>query len=677
MNAIASPRSPFSLLVFVWAMVTVAPAAEPQPSVPPPAERTVASTPPLDWSPFEFDMRPGGGFTVRVKGREYRLESSYSYPHGGENRLLAAGSDSKGEATWKVDVEKLDEKNYRVEAAGKYYKVDRHIEVQKTRVLVKDTITNLSDDVLGIILDNHINTRGDEGIQPTMMNKLTAFVHDEHGGVGIIALDDLYQFQEKPRFAHGLASLRDENFGLDRGASYTIEWAVYPTASDDYYDFINRVRKDEGLNRRVEGSFSFVPRRDPPEKSFLDLYNLKYTSIGCLSKPPDDPTVGVEGIEFMEYPEECRLLKETFAKTKRLYPDVKVMFHVAHGLYACNDPKERFGDSRVIRADGKQIMYGGNNPDYYAKYFSKEKVEQGWRWWIFYPTMENSFGKAMIEAAHYMVDELGATGMWADGFISGYSYVDGNGEGYSYDRWDGHSVDIDPKTKLVTRKKTCVSWVSLPVLVKVVRIIAEGGGVTLTNEGPNFVTPRSLWKEQVIASCEGSPESVIALHLGRAPCSLSSPAKTAEESYRDILQKLEHGSLYFMYVHAMDHKTLLEHMYPITIESIHQGTVRGTERIITKNSGAYGWPGDRSLHIVYRYDSTGHLADNRFLSTADKSGVHTELQLGKDESAAVVKIPVEIESSSPVNLHVRRYDADGLIVALNGRGTVLREGQIG
>ncbi|MEA1950716.1 MAG: hypothetical protein U9N87_04990, partial [Planctomycetota bacterium] len=402
----------------------------------------------------------------------------------------------------------------------------------------------------------------------------------------------------------------------------------------------------------------------------MDLYNLKYTSLPCLGKPPDDAGVGIEGIEFTEYPQECRLIKKTFAETKRIYPHVKVMFHVAHGLYACNDPEKRFGDSRVIRADGKQIMYGGDNPGYYRRYFSKEKVEQGWRWWIFYPTMENSFGKAMIEATRYMVEELGATGMWADGFISGYSYVDGNGGGYSYDRWDGHSADIDPKTKLVTRKKTCVPWVTLPVLKRVIRIIAAAGGVTITNEGPDYPTPRSLWNEETIASCEGSPKSLIALHLGRAPCSLSSPVADSEAAYRDILEKLNYGSLYFMYADKLEHKTLLEHMYPITIESIHQGTVRGKERIVTKNSGVYSWPGDRSLHIVHLYDSSGRHARNNFLSTADRSGVRSKLQLKKDESAAVVKIPVEIVSSKPLNMNVGRYDAGGLAMALNGRGPV-------
>jgi hypothetical protein len=666
----------FLLLVLFMASPThfcfVLPAAaETQPTVVSPDTKTVAPLVEIKQTPFEFVPQPGGGFVVKQQGQEYRLESAYSYPHGGDNRLTAGAADAQGEANWKVTTEKLDDKNYCVRAAGKFYSLDRRIELQPTRVMIKDTLTNTGDDAVGIIIDNHVNIAGQEKeLQPKMMNKLTAFVHGARGGLGVIAMDDLYQYQEKPRSADGLVSLRDEHFGLDKKASYTVEWAVYPTASGDYYDFINQVREDEGLNRRVEGSWSFVDRREPPKKEFMDLFSLKYTCLPCLGNPPDDPDVSLEGVEFTEYPEECRLIKNTLAETKRLYPDVKAMFHVAHGLYACGDPEKRFGDSRVLRADGRQIMYGGDSWDYYARYMSKERFDEGWRWHIFYPTLENSFGKAMIQAAHYMVDVLGVTGMFADGFLSGYAYVDGNDGGYSYDRWDGHSVDIDPKTKLITRKKTCVPWVSLPVLKEVVRIIRAAGGVVITNEGPDYVTPRSFWKEDTIASCEGSPDAVIGLHLGRGPCSLSSPAADAEGSYLDILKKLDDGSLYFMYEHKLDRKTLLEHMYPITIESIHSGTIRGKERIITKNSGVFGRPGDRRLHLVYGYDSRGFPAKNDFWGTSDRSSVRTELRLKKDESAAVVFIPVQIDAAMPVNFSVRRYGDDGFEAVLNGKGQV-------
>ena len=643
------------------------------PPVVAPEKKTIGPLPPTVTPPrYDVKLGEGGGLAVTVKGQTYRIESSYSYPHGGENRLTAGSADKQGEPAWKVATRRLDAKTYQVSANGKYYAITRRIELEPSRVMVKDTIRNTSDDVVGIILSNHVNLRGAEDVSVRMMNNLTAFVHADDNAVGLIALDDLYQLQERHRFADGLAELRTADFGLDKGASYTVEWAVYPTATSDYYDFINQVRKDEGLNCRVEGSFAFVPRRTPPARELMERLNLKYTSIGCLGQAADDPLVSLEGIEFTEYPKECALLKQTLGETKRMYPGVKVMFHVAHGLYVCNNPAERFPDSRVIDANGKQIHYGPNTLAYYGPRLSKQRFEEGWRWWIFYPTLENSFGKAMIEAMHYMVDELGATGMWADGFVSGYSRG-----GYSYDRWDGHSVTIDPKTKLVTRKKTCVPWVSLPVLKKVVQIIGAAGGVTVTNGHPGS---RSLWNEDMIASCEGSPGAVIALHLGRGPASLSSASPTVRATYRDLLTKLQSGSLFSWYRYKMDHKTLVEHMYPITVESIHAGTIRGKELIVTKNSGIYGWPatgtadkhGDRSLHIVYLYDARGMLTRSNFLTTVapGDGAVRTAVNLEKDQSAAIVKLPITLTADTPVNVNVRQYDASAIRMALNGKGTV-------
>jgi hypothetical protein len=45
-----------------------------------------------------------------------------------------------------------------------------------------------------------------------------------------------------------------------------------------------------------------------------------------------------------------------------------------------------------------------------------------------------------------MMDEMGAGGVFLDGFMIHH------GGSFTYDRWDGHTVEIDPKTKTITRK---------------------------------------------------------------------------------------------------------------------------------------------------------------------------------------------------------------------------------
>lgn len=649
----------------------------PAPPVPSPERRTVGALPPVATPPaYQATITPGGGIEVTVGGKRFRVESSYSYPNGGFNHLAAGPADASGEAEWQVETPQNGATACSTRASGKFYGVERRIELEPTRISVRDTIRNGGTDVLGVMLSNCINLRGVDGANVVQMSNPTIFAAQGEAGVGLIALDDLYQLQLTTGYSEGLAEVRDDHFGLDAGASYTLEWAIYPTLSPipgaqaDYYDFINQVRADEGLNgSTIDGGFAWMPFDSIPEREYAELRNARYFSTGTPWRPVDDPQVSIEGIEFMEYPQECARIKAQFEQVKREHPGARVMIHVAHGLYCTNRPEELFADSRAIDANGRQFDYGGDREDYYTRYWSKERFDAGWRWWIFYPTPENSFGRAMLKAMEYMMDEMGATAMWADGYMSGY--VQGL---YSYDRWDGHSVTIDPQTKLVTQKKCLAPYAALPVLRDTIRLIADRGGVLITNGVPG---PRSLWREQYITSNEtggGDARPIGGLHLGRTvtPLGNHTALHTERDIYRDILNKLDFGALYWWYGEGglLTHKTLVEHMYPITFESIHSGTVRGRERIVTKESGVYGWPEDRSLHAVYLYDARGALTPHVFLTTVDAAGVRTQVTLVPEQSAAVVKVPITLTSGAPVNVRVMEYDADGVRLELNGTEAV-------
>jgi hypothetical protein len=151
--------------------------------------------------------------------------------------------------------------------------------------------------------------------------------------------------------------------------------------------------------------------------------------------------------------------------------------------------------------------------------------------------------------------------------------------------------------------------------------------------------------------------------------------KTFQDIYDDILRKLDHGALYFWYGEGdtVTEPTIVSDMYPMTFESIHPGTVRGRERIVTKVSGVYGWPENRALHRVHFYDGRGRKRPRPFLTTVDEQGVRTVLDLSEGESAVVEKLPVRLISRSPLNVQVLDFKPNRLTLTTSRSPTQVQE----
>jgi len=86
--------------------------------------------------------------------------------------------------------------------------------------------------------------------------------------------------------------------------------------------------------------------------------------------------------------------------------------------------------------------------------------------------------------------------------------------------------------------------------------------------------------------------------------------------------------------------------------------------------GGYGWRGDRSLHVAYLADARGVIVPNSFLTTVDSSGARTRLDLRRNETAVLRKIPVTLTAKHPVNVVTAQYDESGIVLVVNGTGAV-------
>ena len=646
----------------------------PEVEVASPEQRVVPLLPPAP-APlsYDFELCDGGGFRIILKGGSYPIESSYSYPHGGDNTLLSSPRpDAGSEKSWSVSTEKLGTGRHRVRARGEFYAIERVIQLHANHVAIKDTLRNTTGKDVGIIISNHLNTEKKDltscylgGLRGkgrrTALHNPTTFVSKRDLGLGMIALDDVYVVQGRVYQEADRAGISTDMFGLAPKASCTLEWAIYPSGSEDYYDFINQVRTDLGLNgKTVQGGFTFMGRTSPPSQERMDILRPKYVAMGYLTRRADHPDFPLEGIEFPEYPQEMALLKKTFAETRQKYPDVHLMFHIAHSLYATNTPDNIFPDSRVIDRDGKHVVF----PENYEKYFTKDALDKGWRWYIFYPTLENSFGAAMLKAVDVMMDEIGVTGVWADGLMAMF------GGNFTYDRWDGHTVEIDLKTKTVKRKFASLHLLCQDAIIAYCDKIASKGGAVLCDSGPGTLTFARNARVAAYPVETGYVEECRKTHLAPLPMALASFSRCRSHrgTHGDILQKLRYGVLHFDYFCEFSQKSLLTYMYPITIEEIHSGCVRGREKLITSRSGTYGWPDSRNLHFVYPSDARGVLRPNKFLTTADRSGVRTEIGLEQDEAVILRQIPITLSCRRPVNVIAQQYDELAIQLAFNGKG---------
>lgn len=645
-------------------------------NLPSPTDKVAGSLPAQRQSTaFGFEMGRGGGFRLMVNGAGYSFESRMSWPKGDFNRLSTA-DPTGGEKSWKVFAAPRRKNRYIADASGDFYSIHREIEVFPTHVQVKDTYTNTTKEDLGLLIYNEMPLKPaqvtgswlsgyeEHGRRAELSSPdygPNVFLTDAHTGMGIVPVDDVYVVQATPYVLEEAAGVCTEKFALAPGKSYTLEWAVYPTGSGDYYDFINAFRKVEGRTSTVEEAQGFIGRRSVPTREQMERLRMKIALIPSISNALDDPSLYIEGIEFMDFPKEMAALKQQAADSREKFPGLKVVFHVAHSLY-CTDKPDRFPDSKVIVADGKQAMWGDGSD------FGEAKQKANWRWWIFYPTPGNSFHTALMKSADVMMDEIGMNGAFMDGFLAGYISQ------WSYDtnlRWDGHSAEIDPATKTIKRKMNSVLLLSQPSMIEFARKIRDKGGVVVAN---NAVFTRSIANEKHIifdSECASGPQQ----HLAPNVIALALPSLVTErETYFDMLDKLSWGELWMSYGEPWERfshptaPTLAAREYPMTFEEIRSGMVRGKERIVTMNSGVYGWPGNRSLHMVYKFDARGAPASHDFITTLDKTGSRTELKLNEHESAVIEPIPVVLTTDATVNARVLSYDATGLRVSFHGKG---------
>lgn len=511
-----------------------------------------------------------------------------------------------------------------------WFKLERTLDVKEDHVVVHDTFTNLAGENLPLMRRSEIKLGGDlaalwlggldrpgrEGTSTNPANP-TTYAATSSGGIGLMAFDDVSRIHTSNYAREGVVGLADNELVLAPGATHRAVWLIIPTAAPDYWAFINTARRAYGANFKIDGAFAFL-RADPNTDKWTDeqvtdfirFKDAKYASAS-ISYPMYKGRY-THGTSFQQIP--LNAYKNSFARWKKLVPDLKTMVYFHCFIDVTDEGPETFADARLIGSDGTHANYGVPHDR------------------IYIPTELNSYGKAVGKNVDLILDDIKADGVyWDEHEYSRFPYHYG-------DLWDGCSGDIDPAKMTVTRLKASVTLLSEPWRVTLARKILARG--PLIGNGPPFTRAMAVLQFPCFVET-GSITNCVQAHLW-SPIALGDhlSERSETDAYRVMLGALDFGCVYHWYNDLTvipTHHHLTRYMYPITPVELHGGYIIGEERIVTKQSGLYGWD-DASEHEVHVFDDTGREVENFNAPLIREDGnTWTELRIAEDWSAAIVR----------------------------------------
>ncbi|HID06354.1 MAG TPA: hypothetical protein EYP10_04315 [Armatimonadetes bacterium] len=623
----------------------------------------------------------GGGMQVRVGDEFYFVESSFSFTNGdsiGFNKLTCTDSPD-GEPSWRVrKCKRIEPNQLEFEMHGSVWVLRRCIEVSSKRITIRDTIVNKTDDVIGIIIQHRIIAR--EYPTAYRLNGLTDIAHlsrrfpenptvmiaQQHSALGMVLEDNAMRVHHGSSLDANSVCVRDENFGLPPRASHTIVWALYPVTEEMvnklrarvpdgtlssrwYYAFISTVRCDWNVNFTVLGPFEFIDARayqtDADVKKLQALLMRKRIKIFALV-----PWFEYYSSADMTREEYKRIMRNAMRIIKSVQPDAlciacletnltPVPVEFFKGTLPENLPYGRAGHTYSF---GKPPgVYGLTAPSAATKLLENSP----WRnsvmrgpdgnflldtWYVHnyggkalnlmvYPALDNYWHQQMLDKIRFVLDDVGMDGCYIDQFSMAYGYRDR----FTYDRWDGCTVDVDENTGKVIRKYAELAIISAPARKQWVQEILQRGKIVVANSMPAVMELQSLpifrfMETQGYDPMRDPPGRFVMVkgHLA-SPIGLGyqwgyqlpgapwvGKPKGARFFMRTVIAHLRYGLLYYYYGASFPASGEyggeygpLKHMFPLTPVELGEGYIIGEERIITCVSGEFVWSGNRAPTI--------------------------------------------------------------------------------
>jgi hypothetical protein len=584
---------------------------------------------------YKLEVKPNGGLQVEFKDRLFSIISEFSSPTKEWNYFgISDGKDLRNKKIFLKSVKEVSPTEYEIIGECESYRIIRRVLKRSDHMDFYDEIINLSQEDIGIIIKNQVHTceRDNKELKPDILylrgikiptkegrtfqpENPTVFWANGDMGMGLVAVDDVYRVHSELYLKDNVAGIDDPYFAIAAGETYTIKWSLYLVKSNDYYDFINAIRRDWEVNFTLHGFGAFfrVGKTQSEYMEWLDTTGVKYPMSMISGSYKDIGSGSAHGSGFANQASKYRFgLAESIRTMKNVKPQIFPIVYFHAQISTEDGAGEKYKDSRVILKTMSQGVYSSSTLP------------------LFYGTLENSYGQELFKYMNLVMDEIGASGVyWDEMSYSRYPYT--------YDVWDGHTGEISQSSMQLTRKMAHIALLTQPLKLALIEQVQNKGGIFIANGHPVTETMSKVHFPRFVET--GSLSHLTKGHL-YSPIGLGDhlSEKSSTDVYEGVLAHLEYGTLYYCYNQVPDSPdNILSRMYPITPLELHNGYIIGEERIITSKTGLYGWD-DNSEFVIYLYGKDGRVKENNFRIIEETGKRYAEVILEKGESVIIERI---------------------------------------
>lgn len=604
----------------------------------------------------------GGGIQVHVGGQLFSLETTY-HAEGQVLGLRCASAAIGCKPAVRERPGRLE-----VTAATDRLELRRTAYSRGGKLVVEDTVANRTRRDLGVKVEqlvigpprvNRVYLAGRETLalaRPWGAQNCTVHMAADRTAMGVLVLDDFFRCHFSAVAQANWVRMTDEHFGIAAGESYSFKLALYPASGaqptsgpDDamslpangYWAFINRVRRDIGVNFQIHGPFEFMDARselatDPDKlRALLKRKKIRIFALG--------PWLEYYSGARVSRPDYKAAMQRAMATIKKVVPDAICIPRLETNLVAVpvqwfrgTLPKEwGYGHYEKGKPWGK---YGIAPPppaqaiiDASPWRDSMLRDDKGRplldTWYILppygvvdlmcYPRDGNYRERHMLEQLRFVLDDIGMDGVYIDQFA-----MSRGTHAYDFGRWDGHTVDLDPKTGRIVRKYAYVGVVSASSRRRIVEAVLRRGKIIVANGPPVSWRLQRLpifrFMETQGYNVEGDEppdQPVLATGQLGSPIGLghqwrwSSSPEAGRCFVRTVIAHLRRGLVYYYYATRIPEGAgdfgPVNEMFPITPVQIGPGFVVGKERVLTCVSGSFKLRWTRRPKVVY-FDERGN-----------------------------------------------------------------------